>query len=204
MRSNGPMHKMAFIDAKKHALKNVSNHYDSIPLALITKKYLILLCKVNNHWIYFCFFCCFLFPTEKYFLKYEIPTLQKGNKNRKHIGSLTKELRVCDTNCTSRWSCPVWAWWNPSSICSGTWMMSNEPSEQSCKCFRPLGLLSTAYQQEKKKIIKQQERETKSIRSEGGNWRDKENGRGGDLREEATSSMLGVNLAMMWGKVTWG
>lgn len=49
----------------------------------------------------------------------------------------------------------------------------------------------------KKKIIKQQERETKSIRSEGGNWRDKENGRGGDLREEATSSMLGVNLAMM-------
>ena len=73
--------------------------------------------------------------------------------------------------------------------------MSNEPREQSCKCFRPLSLLSTAYQQEK--IIKQQERETKSIRSEGGNWRDGENGRGGDLHEEAASSMLGVNLAMM-------
>jgi len=56
----------------------------------------------------------------------------------------------------------------------------------------------------RKKIIKQQERETKSIRSEGGNWRDRENGRGGDLHEEAASSMLGVNLAMMWGKDDMG
>ena len=56
----------------------------------------------------------------------------------------------------------------------------------------------------RKKIIKQQERETKSIRSEGGNWRDGENGRGGDLHEEAASSMLGVNLAMMWGKDDMG
>lgn len=76
-------------------------------------------------------------------------------------------------------------------------MMSNEPSEQSCKCFRPLGLLSTAYQQEKKKSLNSKKEKTKSIRSEAGNWRDKENGRGGDLHEEATSSMLGVNLAMM-------
>lgn len=56
----------------------------------------------------------------------------------------------------------------------------------------------------KKKIIEQQERETKSIKSEGGNWRDRETGRGGDLHEQAASSMLGVNLAMMWRKDDMG
>lgn len=69
-------------------------------------------------------------------------------------------------------------------------MMSNEPSRQSYKCFRPLGLLTQLISRKKKSLNSRRN----SIRSEAGNWRDKENGRGGDLREEAASSMLGVNL----------
>ena len=158
---------------------------------------------MNKHWIYFCFFCCFLFPTEKYFLKYQIPTLQKGNKNRKHIDSLTKELRVCDTNCTSRWSCPGLSMTEvlvPSALEHERWAMSpvSSPVNASGLSVFRAQLIS------RKKIIEQQERETKSIKSEGGNWRDRETGRGGDLHEQAASSRLGVNLAMMWRKDDMG
>lgn len=51
------------------------------------------------------------------------------------------------------------------------------------------------------KIIKQQERETKSIVSEGGCLESTgENGKGGNLHEEETSSMLGVKLAVLPGE----
>lgn len=51
------------------------------------------------------------------------------------------------------------------------------------------------------KIIKQQERETKSKISEGGRLKScGEKGMGGHLHEEAASSMMGIKYTMTWGK----
>lgn len=138
---------------------------------------------MNNHWIYFCFSVAF-FPTEKYFKIYEIPTFTKGNKNRKHIDSLTKELQVCDMNyITIRLPCVVYDE-IPDSICSGTRMMSNEPSEQSCKCFQASRSFEHSLSAGKKKSLNS--KKTKSIRSEAGNWKIRRMGGNRDLPEEAT------------------
>lgn len=78
-------------------------------LIITTTKHLVCACKVNKYWVCSCFQKMALkkVTRKKCFPKYQTPTLRRGNKNGKHIGSLAKKLMKCSKVSTSWQSCPT-------------------------------------------------------------------------------------------------
>lgn len=149
---------------------------------------------MNKHWVCFCIqkMAMKISLQQKFFQSIKFKRL-KRNKSGKHICSLNSKLMKWYKLCNH--SRAVLHEWSPTSICSGTcneqwaqWtILQVLQASQYCEHSLSAG-----------KIIKQQERETKSIISERG-WLEScgENGRGGNWQEEVVNSMMGIKHAVM-------